>query len=42
MQPGSYDSLRNALVKVGLVGQMQNEDLLVVSECLTGAHGAGR
>lgn len=31
MQPDSYDSMREVLGKVGLTGQMQNEDQLIVS-----------
>ena len=31
MQPHSYDSMRKALTELGLVGQMQNDDQLVVS-----------
>lgn len=31
MQPDSYSAVTEALAKLGLVGQMQNEDMLVVS-----------
>jgi len=31
MQPNSYDDLTEALAKLGLVGQMQSEDQLIVS-----------
>jgi hypothetical protein len=31
MQPDSYDAVTKALAKLGLVGQMQGEDQLVVS-----------
>src|SRR6266853_44221 len=31
MQPDSYESMRGALGKLGLVGQMQNDDQLIVS-----------
>ena len=31
MQPDSYDSLREALEKIGLNGQMQNREQLVIS-----------